>query len=87
MGKERLEIFKGGASLVLDDFRSLTVHGAPGGGLKLRQQDKGVVEQWRAIGCALRGEPSEIITLDEVRRATEATFMLDRAVRGERCGS
>jgi predicted dehydrogenase/threonine dehydrogenase-like Zn-dependent dehydrogenase len=86
--KERLEIFRGGMALVLDDFRNLAVHGgAVGGSMTLPQQDKGIAAQWEAIGRRLRGLPSDLITLAEVEAATRATFQLDRAVRGERCAS
>jgi predicted dehydrogenase/threonine dehydrogenase-like Zn-dependent dehydrogenase len=83
--KERLEIFKGGAALLLDDFRALEVHGGPGGTVRLPRQDKGIEAQWRAVVARLRGEPSEVIRLDEIEAAMRATFRLDRAVRGERC--
>jgi predicted dehydrogenase/NADPH:quinone reductase-like Zn-dependent oxidoreductase len=82
--KERLEIFKGGAALALDDFRSLSVHGGPGGSLTLPQQDKGIAAQLEAVSRRLRGEPSEVISLAEIEAAMRATFRLDRAVRGER---
>jgi predicted dehydrogenase len=86
--KERLEIFRGGMALVLDDFRSLAVHGGEGGGsMTLPQQDKGIAAQWEAIGRRLRGLTSDLITLAEVEAAMRATFLLDRAVRGERCAS
>jgi hypothetical protein len=82
--KERLEIFKGGAVLVLDDFTRLTVAGGPGGSCDLGRQDKGFTGQWEEIGKALRGEPHEVIGLDEIEAAMRATFALERAVRGAR---
>ncbi|MFQ5878388.1 MAG: bi-domain-containing oxidoreductase [Acidobacteriota bacterium] len=82
--KERLEIFRGGSAVVLDDFRSLAVYGRVGGSLDLGRQDKGIAAQWEAIGRALRGEGGGIISLDEIESATRATFLLDRAVRGQR---
>ncbi|HEV8122406.1 MAG TPA: bi-domain-containing oxidoreductase [Candidatus Polarisedimenticolia bacterium] len=85
--KERLEIFKGGASLLLDDFRALEVYGGPGGTVRLPRQDKGIEAQWRAVVARLRGEPSEVIRLDEIEATMRTTFRLDRAVRGERCAS
>ena len=85
--KERIEIFRRGAALVLDDFKSLTVHGGPGGSLALPRQDKGIDRQWEALARRLRGEPSALITLDEVEAAMRGTFRLDRAVRGETCAS
>jgi predicted dehydrogenase/threonine dehydrogenase-like Zn-dependent dehydrogenase len=84
LSKERLEIFKGGTAIVLDDFRRLTVHGRVGGSLDLGRQDKGIAAQWEAIECALRGEPSDVITPVEIEAAMRATFRLDRTVRGER---
>jgi predicted dehydrogenase len=82
--KERLEIFKGGAALVLDDFSRLTVHGGAGGSLDLGRQDKGFEGQWEEIGRALRGEPHGVISAAEIEAAMRATFAVARAVRGER---
>jgi predicted dehydrogenase len=85
--KERLEIVRGGAAIVLDDFRALAVHGGPGGGRTLDRQDKGFAAEWREVAAALRGGPSALITPGEIEAATRATFLLERAVRGERCAS
>ena len=82
--KERLEIFKGGAAIVLDDFARLTVHGGAGGSLDLGRQDKGFEGQWEEIGRALRGEPHGVIALHEIEAAMRATFAVARAVRGDR---
>src|SRR3989441_4508064 len=82
--KERVEIFKGGAALVLDDFTRLSVSGRTGGSLDLKRQDKGFAAQWEEIRRALCGEPNEVITLPEIEAAMRATFALARAVRGER---
>jgi len=82
--KERVEIFKAGAALVLDDFTRLGVSGRTGGTLDLGRQDKGFTNQWDEIGRALRGEPSEVVKLEEIEAAMRATFALARAVRGER---
>jgi predicted dehydrogenase/threonine dehydrogenase-like Zn-dependent dehydrogenase len=82
--KERLEIFKGGAAIVLDDFSRLTVHGGAGGSAELGRQDKGFEGQWEEIGRALRGEPHGVIALHEIEAAMRATFAVARAVRGER---
>jgi hypothetical protein len=53
----------------------------------LPRQDKGIDAQWSAVVAALRGSPSEAITLAEIEASMRATFRLDRAVRGERCAS
>jgi predicted dehydrogenase/threonine dehydrogenase-like Zn-dependent dehydrogenase len=82
--KERVEIFKGGAALVLDDFTRLGVSGRTGGSLDLKRQDKGFAAEWEEIRRALCGEPSEVISLREIEDAMRGTFALARAVRGER---
>jgi len=82
LAKERLEMFRAGAALVLDDFTRLTVHGGPGGSLDLGRQDKGFAAQWEEIGKALRGEPNEVITPAGIEAAMRATFAVERAVRG-----
>ena len=58
LGKERIEVFAGGASFVLDDFRSLEVHGLKKDGLKTRVVEKGQKEQLENFHRALRGEAS-----------------------------
>ncbi|MCZ6694903.1 MAG: Gfo/Idh/MocA family oxidoreductase, partial [Acidobacteria bacterium] len=82
--KERLEIFRGGTAMVLDDFRRLDVFGKTGGSIDPGGQDKGITAQWEAIGRALRGDASGLITPQAIEAAMRATFRLDRAVRGER---
>ena len=84
LAKERLEIFRAGAALVLDDFTRLAVHGGPGGSIDLGRQDKGFAAQWEQIGKALLGEANEVITPAEIEAAMRATFAVERAVRGGR---
>jgi predicted dehydrogenase/threonine dehydrogenase-like Zn-dependent dehydrogenase len=87
--KERVEVHAAGASLVLDDFVTLTGHGValPGASrantIRLKRQDKGVAQQWREIARALRGESSRAVSFDAVCRAMELTFRADAALRGE----
>jgi predicted dehydrogenase/threonine dehydrogenase-like Zn-dependent dehydrogenase len=81
--KERIEMFRRGRALAIDDFRSLSVHGAAGS-MDLQAQDKGFAAQWEAVGRALRGGPSPVITPEEIETSMRAAFRLDRAVRGER---
>jgi len=65
MEKERVEVFAGGKSFVLEDYRRLTLYGAPHTGgwkrvrgqtyiLELLAQDKGWREELRALAAALR---------------------------------
>ena len=83
MGKERVEAFGGGASAVLDDYRTLALHR---GGKSLRdrsrvRQDKGHVGEWRAIGSALREGGALPISLESLVATSLATFAAVRSLR------
>jgi predicted dehydrogenase len=69
-GKERLEVFAGGASFLLDDFKSLEVHGLAKGGLKTRTIEKGQKEQLENFYRAIRGEASLGVTAADGLQAT-----------------
>ncbi len=70
MGKERLEVLAGGASFVLDDYRSLEVHGLSNEGLKTRTVEKGQKEQLANFYSALRGEAGLGVTAEDGLQAT-----------------
>ena len=88
--KERVEVHAAGASLVLDDFVTLTGYGVTlsgasrGNMVRLKRQDKGITQQWREIARALHGEPSRAISFDAVWRAMELTFCAEDTLRGEK---
>jgi predicted dehydrogenase/threonine dehydrogenase-like Zn-dependent dehydrogenase len=69
-GKERVEVFAGGASFVLDDYRTLAVHGLDKPGLETRTIEKGQKEQLDNFHRALRGEASLGITAEDGLQAT-----------------
>jgi predicted dehydrogenase/threonine dehydrogenase-like Zn-dependent dehydrogenase len=81
--KERLEVFGGGVSAVLDDFLSLTVFDKgrarrPG---RWRTQDKGHAAELAAfVDAALHGGPSPIHPLDAAH-VTRVTFAATRSAR------
>jgi predicted dehydrogenase len=70
LGKERIEVLAGGASFVLDDYRSLEVHGLAREGLKTRTVEKGQKEQLDNFYRALRGETPLGVTGDDGLHAT-----------------
>jgi predicted dehydrogenase/threonine dehydrogenase-like Zn-dependent dehydrogenase len=70
LGKERLEVFAGGASFVLDDYKSLEVHGLAKDGWKTRTIEKGQKEQLDNFYKALRGEASLGVTVEDGLQAT-----------------
>ena len=78
MGKERLEVFAGGASFVLDDYRSLEVHGLDKDGLKTRTVEKGQKEQLENFYRALRGEASLGVTAEDGSRPRGAQRRLSK---------
>ena len=78
-GKERLEVFAGGASFVLDDYKSLAVHGVGKPGLETRTVEKGQKEQLENFHRALRGEASLGVTAED---GLQATWCAVEAVSG-----
>jgi predicted dehydrogenase/threonine dehydrogenase-like Zn-dependent dehydrogenase len=70
LGKERLEVFAGGASFVLDDYKTLSVHGLAKQGLETRTVEKGQKEQLDNFYRALRGEASLGVTAEDGLQAT-----------------
>jgi predicted dehydrogenase len=69
-GKERLEVFAGGATFVIDDFRSLQVFGLDKKGSKTRTVEKGQSAQLANLYRALRGERPIGVTVADGLRAT-----------------
>jgi predicted dehydrogenase/threonine dehydrogenase-like Zn-dependent dehydrogenase len=69
-GKERLEVFAGGVSFVLDDYKSLAVHGLDKPGLETRTVEKGQKQQLENFYRALRGEASLGVTAEDGLQAT-----------------
>lgn len=82
LAKERVEIFGGGKSFVLDDFRTAT-HYRYGReeSVKLRVQDKGQ-RDYVALACAVVREGLRApIALDDLAATTRATFRILESLR------
>jgi predicted dehydrogenase/threonine dehydrogenase-like Zn-dependent dehydrogenase len=77
LGKERVEVLAGGASLVLDDFKALEVHGLDKEGVKTRTIEKGQREQLENFHRALRGEAPLGVTAED---GLQATWCAEQAV-------
>lgn len=81
LGKERIEIAQGSCSLVIDDFRSLEVHGYPISSGKRRSEDKGHIQALAAFATAISsGSPP--MSLREIEISARLAFTADRLVRG-----
>ncbi len=78
-GKERVEVFTGGASFVLDDYRSLEVYGLDREGLKTRTVEKGQQEQLEDFHGALCGRSVLGVTAED---GLQATWCAETAIAG-----
>jgi len=68
--KERVEVFAGGRTLVLDDFRALASHGPGASSHGSRRQEKGQREQLQNWYRALRNEEAPGVTGEDGHWAT-----------------
>ncbi|HKP71956.1 MAG TPA: Gfo/Idh/MocA family oxidoreductase, partial [Pyrinomonadaceae bacterium] len=83
--KERVEIFGGGRSFVIEDFRSATAYeGGRERKTKLRGQDKGQAEEVRALCAMVGGNAPAPIALDDLAATTRATFRIRDSLRNGR---
>jgi len=81
--KERIEIFGGGSTAVLEDFRHLELVRS---GRKQRvhsrwRQDKGHVAEWTAFVSAVQRNTPSAITFNEIVASTLATFCVQKSLR------
>ena len=82
LAKERIEVFGGGRSLVIDDFRSGTVYeNGREKTKKLREQDKGQRDEIKAVmSVVLEGKPAPI-SIQDLATTTRATFRIKESLR------
>lgn len=81
LGKEYLEVFCNGVSVVIDDFREMTVYGEKKRRSKLKKQDKGHAAGVKAfIKCIEEGKPAPI-PFEEIYLSTKATFAVLDSIR------
>jgi predicted dehydrogenase/threonine dehydrogenase-like Zn-dependent dehydrogenase len=82
LGKERIEVFGGGLSAVLDDYRSLVIH-APDRSRHHKArlaQDKGHRAEWEAIVAHLTAGGPVPIPPEALFRSMEVTFAARRSL-------
>ena len=75
-GKERIEVFSGGRTAVLDDFRTLELH-RQGKVQRIRERlkaDKGHVEECRRLLTAVRAGSAAPIAFDDLVLSTRAAL-------------
>jgi predicted dehydrogenase/threonine dehydrogenase-like Zn-dependent dehydrogenase len=81
--KERLEVFCASKVAVLDDFRSLELVQDGGRRLTKKAQDKGWVDEWRALSQAIREGGAAPIPYDHLVGVTASMFAAVRALRSQ----
>ncbi|HEX8129087.1 MAG TPA: bi-domain-containing oxidoreductase [Pyrinomonadaceae bacterium] len=82
--KERIEVFGGGKTFVIEDFRSATLYegGRERRRMKLRAQDKGQAEEVRALCASVAANaPTAPIALHDLAATTRATFRIRDSLR------
>jgi polar amino acid transport system substrate-binding protein len=80
--KERIEIFGGGKTFVIEDFRSAALYeGGRERRTKLRAQDKGQAEEVRALCAMVANNAPAPIALQDLAATTRATFRIRESLR------
>lgn len=87
LGKEAMEVFFDGKTIVMDDFRRLLFYGIPGKPITKSHQDKGHLEELRRFADYLQGHGPSPMSLEEIEAATRTSFLVDELVRQGRMGS
>jgi polar amino acid transport system substrate-binding protein len=83
LAKERVEVFGGGKTFVIEDFRSATLYerGRERRQAKLRAQDKGQAAEVRALCAMVREGAPAPIALADLAATTRATFRIRDSLR------
>jgi predicted dehydrogenase/threonine dehydrogenase-like Zn-dependent dehydrogenase len=83
LGKERVEVFGGGQTAILEDFRHLhLIRGGKHSHLRLRwRQDKGHEAEWAALVQALKTGQSTPIAFADIISTTQVTLRAAESVR------
>jgi polar amino acid transport system substrate-binding protein len=81
--KERIEVFGGGKTFVIEDFRTATLYerGRERRPAKLRAQDKGQAAEVRALCAMVREGAPAPIPLHDLAATTRATFRIRDSLR------
>jgi len=85
LAKERVEIFGGSRSFVLDDFRRVTLHkDGREEQVALKAQDKGQKEQVHQVCASILNGTEAPIPVNELAATTRATFRILDSLREHR---
>ncbi len=81
VGKEFLEVFAGGMTAAVDDFKTMKISGAKTETTKLSKQDKGHTPEFTAFAEAVKSGSPFPISIEEVLHATLSTFALVESIQ------
>lgn len=79
--KERIEVFGGGQTAILDDFRELTTFRGGRKSVEKARQDKGHTAEVAAFAAAVNGEANPPIAWKELRTTTLAAILAVQSLR------
>jgi predicted dehydrogenase len=80
LSKEYLEVFSNGQSFILNDFKSLTIHGKSSKTINLSNQDKGHKEEVKQFLDAIKKGLPCPISFDETYNAMRSTFKVVESI-------
>jgi len=81
MAKEHLEVFSGGVSAVINDFKELTLHGKKVSRSKLKKQDKGHNAEMTSFSESIKAGKAFEISTEESLNASLASFAIEESIR------
>ena len=81
LGKEYIEIYTDGNTMIIDDFKGLNIFGLKSSSVKSRTIQKGHLEEIIAFDKFIRGETCPPISINEMINATRISFTIDAAIR------
>lgn len=84
MPKEYIEVFSNNTSIVIDDFKRITIFGKKVSKIKYKAQDKGHGQEITEYFNAIRNGESCPIPFDESYHSTLATFKVMQSIRENR---
>lgn len=80
LSKEYLEIFSNGQSIIIDDFKNMTIYGKSTKTMNLSNQDKGHKEEVKVFLDAIKKGQNCPIPFNETHNAMLATFKVEESI-------
>jgi hypothetical protein len=78
--KEHVEIFRGGAIAIINDYKELQLYGTEEKGLKLGRQDKGSLIELQEFAKLLKGHIKS--DFERSVKSMQTTFDVDSKIKG-----